>query len=94
MAIDSSHYRLCFLDIVFREKRSNFYELIRMGRTGLKVSELSLGTMTFGGHTDISEAERMLSLSFDAGINFIDTADAYGGGQSRGNVGKAPRSSS
>ena len=60
----------------------------RMGRTGLKVSELSLGTMTFGVHTDISEAERMLSLSFDAGINFIDTADAYGGGQSEEMLGK------
>ena len=48
----------------------------RMGRTGLKVSELSLGTMTFGTYTDISEAERMLGLSFDAGLNFIDTADA------------------
>ena len=42
----------------------------RMGRTGLKVSELSLGTMTFGTYTDFHEAERMLNLSYDAGINF------------------------
>ena len=34
----------------------------RMGRTGLKVSELSLGTMTFGTYTDFDEAERMLDL--------------------------------
>ncbi|MAM92611.1 MAG: aldo/keto reductase [Opitutaceae bacterium] len=60
----------------------------RMGRTGLKVSELSLGTMTFGTHTDTEEADRMLNLSFDAGINFIDTADAYGGGQSEEMLGK------
>ena len=60
----------------------------RMGRTGLKVSELSLGTMTFGTYTDFDEAERMLDLSFDAGINFIDTADAYGGGQSEEMLGK------
>ena len=60
----------------------------RMGRTGLKVSELSLGTMTFGTYTDIEEAERMLGLSFDAGINFIDTADAYGGGRSEEILGE------
>jgi len=54
----------------------------------LKVSELSLGTMTFGTYTDVAEAERMLGLSFDAGINFIDTADAYGGGQSETMLGK------
>ena len=60
----------------------------RMGRTGLKVSELSLGTMTFGTYTDFDEAERMLDLSFDAGINFIDTADTYGGGQSEEMLGK------
>jgi len=60
----------------------------RMGRTGLKVSELSLGTMTFGTYTDVAEADRMLGLSFDSGINFIDTADAYGRGQSEEMLGK------
>ena len=59
-----------------------------MGRTGLKVSELCLGTMTFGKYTDLEEAKRMVDFSFDAGINFIDTADAYGGGESEEILGK------
>ncbi len=67
-------------------------EYRRMGRTGLKVSELCLGTMTFGKYTDLKEAERMVDLSFDAGINFIDTADAYGGGESEEYLGKILKS--
>lgn len=62
-------------------------EYRRMGRTGLKVSELSLGTMTFGTYTDPQEAGRMVDLSIDAGINFIDTADVYGGGESESILG-------
>jgi aryl-alcohol dehydrogenase-like predicted oxidoreductase len=61
----------------------------RMGRTGLKVSEICLGTMTFGHGTDQAEADRMVDLAFDAGVNFFDTANAYGGGQSEVILGKA-----
>lgn len=61
----------------------------RMGRTGLKVSEICLGTMTFGHGTDEAEAIRMVDLAFDAGVNFFDTADGYGGGQSEVMLGKA-----
>ena len=60
-----------------------------LGRTGLFVSELCLGTMTFGGGEGIwgrigelqqSDAERLVGQALDAGINFIDTADVYAGG--------------
>ena len=61
----------------------------RMGRTGLKVSEICLGTMTFGHGTDEAESKRMVDLAFDAGVNFFDTADGYGDGQSEVLLGKA-----
>ncbi len=64
-------------------------EYRRMGRTGLKVSELCLGTMTFGHGTDQAEATRIVDLAFAAGVNFFDTANAYGGGQSEVLLGKA-----
>ena len=57
-------------------------EYRNLGRTGLKVSEICLGTMTFGLYTDEAEADRMLGLSLDAGLNFVDTANAYIGGKS------------
>jgi aryl-alcohol dehydrogenase-like predicted oxidoreductase len=53
-----------------------------LGRTGLKVSEICLGTMTFGSYTDQAEADRMLGLAIDAGVNFVDTANAYTQGKS------------
>lgn len=60
-----------------------------LGRTGLKVSGICLGTMTFGRHTDQSEADRMIGSAIDAGVNFIDTANTYIEGKSEeilGNV--------
>lgn len=63
-----------------------------LGNTGLFVSELCFGAMTFGGgdqgfwstfgNVPQTEADDLLRVAFDAGINFIDTADVYGGGQS------------
>ena len=64
-------------------------EYRRMGRSGLKVSEICLGTMTFGHGTDEAEARRIVDLAFEAGVNFFDTANAYGGGQSEVLLGKA-----
>ncbi|WP_295978998.1 aldo/keto reductase [uncultured Variovorax sp.] len=70
----------------------------KFGRTGLFVSELCLGTMTFGGSSGIwgqignlqqSEAEGLIGRSLDAGINFIDTADVYSEGQSEVITGQA-----
>src|SRR5512137_965108 len=69
-----------------------------LGRTGLFVSELCLGTMTFGGGSGIwgqignlqqSDAERLIGQAIDAGINFIDTADVYAGGASEQITGQA-----
>jgi len=48
-----------------------------LGQTGLKVSELCLGTMQFGWTADESSSHEILSAAFEAGINFIDTADIY-----------------
>lgn len=49
-----------------------------LGKTGMKVSRLCLGTMNFGGLTDEKTTFRMMDEALDAGINFFDTADAYG----------------
>jgi aryl-alcohol dehydrogenase-like predicted oxidoreductase len=72
----------------------------KLGRTGLFVSELCLGTMTFGGGEgmwrqigalDQSDAERLVGRAIDAGINFIDTADVYAEGLSEQITGQALR---
>ena len=64
-------------------------EYRRLGRSGLKVSEICLGTMTFGVSTDQDEATRIVNLAFDAGINFFDTADGYSIGRSEEMLGQA-----
>ena len=51
--------------------------ITRLGRTGLKVSRLALGTMTFGLQTDEATSFRILDRATDGGINFLDTADVY-----------------
>ena len=53
-----------------------------LGRTGLRVSRIGLGTMNFGELTDESASFRIMDEAVDAGINFFDTADVYGGPQS------------
>ncbi|HCW0465377.1 aldo/keto reductase [Pseudomonas aeruginosa] len=53
-----------------------------LGRTGLKVSRIGLGTMNFGELTDEATSFRIMDEALDAGINFFDTADVYGGPQS------------
>jgi aryl-alcohol dehydrogenase-like predicted oxidoreductase len=52
-------------------------EYRRLGHTGLKVSELCLGTMQFGWTADEALSHQILNESYDAGINFLDTADIY-----------------
>lgn len=59
-----------------------------LGRSGLEVSTLCLGTMTFGGRTDDAEAERIYARAREAGINFIDTADVYNSGLSEEVTGR------
>jgi aryl-alcohol dehydrogenase-like predicted oxidoreductase len=61
----------------------------RLGDSGLEVSELCLGTMMFGDRTDAATAHRIVASAFDAGVNFIDTADAYAKGASETIVGPA-----
>jgi aryl-alcohol dehydrogenase-like predicted oxidoreductase len=60
-----------------------------LGRSGLKVSPICLGTMNFGGPTDEPESLRLIGLCRDAGVNFIDTANTYNGGSSEEIVGRA-----
>lgn len=73
-------------------------EYRQLGRSGLKVPALSVGTATFGGAgsffekwgaTQDNEAQRMVDLSLDHGINFFDTADVYSNGLSEEILGKA-----
>ncbi|WNQ12002.1 aldo/keto reductase [Paenibacillus aurantius] len=55
-----------------------------LGRSGLKVSQLCLGTMNFGPETEEKDAFRIMDAALDAGINFFDTANVYGGSEKRG----------
>ncbi|MBI2501742.1 MAG: aldo/keto reductase [Candidatus Latescibacteria bacterium] len=64
-------------------------EYRRLGQCGLKVSEICLGTMTFGHGADLAEARRMVDLAFEAGVNFFDTANTYGNSQSEVFLGEA-----
>ena len=66
-------------------------ELRPLGRTGVQVSKLCLGTMMFGawGNADHDDSIRIIHRALDAGINFVDTADVYSEGESEEIVGKA-----
>ena len=72
-------------------------EYRRLGRSGLFVSTMTLGTMTFGGRgdfsavgsTDAATATRQVDMCLDAGINLFDTADIYSGGESEDILGQA-----
>ncbi|MDP9409160.1 MAG: aldo/keto reductase [Actinomycetota bacterium] len=69
----------------------------RLGRSGLFVSSLTLGTMTFGGRgsfskvgaTDVAGAKRQVEMCLDAGVNLFDTANIYSGGESEEILGEA-----
>jgi aryl-alcohol dehydrogenase-like predicted oxidoreductase len=64
-------------------------EYRNLGRSGLKVSPICLGTMMFGGRTDEPTAADIIARARDAGINFIDTADVYTEGRSEEITGRA-----
>ena len=55
-----------------------------LGRSGLKVSRICLGTMNFGPETEEPDAHRIMDRAIDAGINFFDTANVYGWGENKG----------
>jgi aryl-alcohol dehydrogenase (NADP+) len=61
---------------------------VRLGRTGLKISEVCLGTMTFGLQTERDEAFRIMDVAAEAGIDFIDVADVYPVGGTLETVGR------
>jgi aryl-alcohol dehydrogenase-like predicted oxidoreductase len=65
----------------------------QLGHTGVEVSSLCLGTMMFGawGNPDHEDSIRIIHAALDAGVNFVDTADVYAGGESEEIVGKALR---
>jgi len=71
-------------------------EYRQLGRSGLRISVLTMGTMTFGGsggfervgNTDVADARRQLDMCLDAGINLIDTADVYSDGQAEEILGE------
>lgn len=60
-----------------------------LGRTGVQVSPIGLGTMMFGGKTDEAESARIIDHALGRGIQLIDTADAYGGNETERIVGRA-----
>ncbi len=82
---------------VTTEEKSVEYR--QLGRSGLRVSALGLGTMTFGGsgefavvgNTDVAQARRIVDRALEAGVNLVDTADIYSGGRSEEIVGEVLR---
>ncbi|SHL92971.1 aldo/keto reductase [Actinacidiphila paucisporea] len=59
-------------------------EYTQLGRTGLKVSRLVLGTMNFGPQTDEADSHAIMDAALGAGVNFFDTANVYGWGENKG----------
>jgi len=68
-------------------------DFTRLGRTGLKVSRLCLGTMNFGPITSEADSFKVMDSALEYGINFFDTANVYGNGASETIVGKALKAS-
>ncbi|MGW2036218.1 aldo/keto reductase, partial [Streptomyces sp. NPDC001811] len=72
-------------------------EFRRLGRSGLRVSVLAMGTMTFGGgdvfgnvgQTDLAGARRQIDMCLDAGVNLVDTANMYSAGVAEEILGQA-----
>ena len=60
-----------------------------LGRAGVKVSPICLGTMMFGGQTDEAASTRIIHKALELGVNFVDTADMYNAGESERIVGRA-----
>src|SRR5215213_8075872 len=73
----------CRATNLVRERMENTMQYARLGRAGIRVSRLALGTMNFGWHTEESTAHTIMDAALDAGINFFDTANIYSGGAAR-----------
>lgn len=74
---------------VYTRRKEGMMQYTALGRTGMRVSPLCLGTMTFGRETPKDEAIAMIAQCKDRGINFIDTANLYSDGLSESIVGEA-----
>jgi voltage-dependent potassium channel beta subunit len=75
---------------IFARSRRSKMEYRRLGKAGLKVSELSFGSwVTFGNQVDVDKAADCMAAAYDAGCNFFDNAEAYARGQSELVMGEA-----
>src|SRR5262245_2328843 len=85
----------CGAKLRFDRRAAMEMPMRRLGNSGVQVSVLGFGTMTFGsqwkhiGTTGHPEADRIVGRCLDAGINFFDTADVYSGGESEEILGRA-----
>src|SRR4051812_50172301 len=79
--------RVCRLNDGNGRRRRMDYRTL--GVSGLKVSPLCLGTMMFGGATDEATSARIVARARDQGVNFVDTADGYNGGETGERNGRA-----
>src|SRR5436309_14863162 len=76
----------------FRSPTRHPMKYRRLGRSGLQVSELSLGSwVTYHNQVDEGAAREMMAAALDAGVNFFDNAEAYAGGKSEEVMGAAIR---
>src|SRR5260370_12005319 len=78
----------CLVGPQHHDRRKRSMKIKSLGRTGLKVSEICLGTMTFGNQCDEPTSHAIMSKAFDAGVTFFDTADAYPLGATPETVGR------
>ncbi|MFN2235691.1 MAG: aldo/keto reductase, partial [Anaerolineales bacterium] len=60
-----------------------------LGKSGLKVSSIGLGTNQFGGKVDLNTSKNIIAAALDVGVNLIDTADVYQAGRSEEYIGEA-----
>ncbi len=85
---DASNVLLPYDDQSTSEKEILNIDYVRLGRTGLKVSEYCIGGDNFGDQIDESESLRIMNAAFERGVNFIDTANVYADGRSEIFIGK------
>lgn len=86
--IDTYEHRSALRDTAGVRKELNTMKMKSLGRTGLKVSEICLGTATFGNQADQATAFAIMDVADQGGVNFFDTADVYPFGSDLSMVGK------
>jgi aryl-alcohol dehydrogenase-like predicted oxidoreductase len=76
------------LAIIYKKRGGLYMNYTKLGRSGMDVSRLCLGTMNFGGSTDEKEAFKIMDAALDAGVNFFDTSNNYNGGTTEEIIGR------